>query len=119
MDTRFAANLPSPGMSTRNIFIIDRASVIDSITAQVVAASKAQIVVGDPLCQPVALRTDLLGGGRFIQATEARGGGHALSLCRHRQRSIEIAAEPEPARIGLSRQLTRRPDGKVRSPWRP
>ena len=47
------------------------------------------------------------------------GGGHALSLCRHRQRSIEIAAEPEPVRIGLSRQLTRRPDGEVRSLWQP
>ena len=37
----------------------------------------------------------------------------------HRQRSIEIAAEPEPAGIGLSRQLTRRPDGEVRSLWQP
>ena len=117
---RFAANLPSPGMSTRNIFIIDRASVIDSITAQVVAASKAQIV-GRRSTLPTSGAKDRSAWwrGRFIQATEARGGGHALSLCRHRQRSIEIAAEPEPARIGLSRQLTRRPDGEVRSLWRP
>jgi hypothetical protein len=58
-------------------------------------------------------------GERLVEATETRGGGHALSLRYGRQRSLEIAAEPEPVRIGLSRRLTRRPDGEVRSPWQP
>ena len=58
-------------------------------------------------------------GERLIQAIETRGGGRVLSLRHHRQRSIEIGAEPEAARIGLSRQLTRRPDGEVRSLWQP
>jgi hypothetical protein len=57
---------------------------------------------------------------RLIEATETRGGGHALSSLRHhRQRSVEVTAEPEPTRIGLSRQLTQRPDGEVRSLWQP
>jgi hypothetical protein len=40
-------------------------------------------------------------------------------LRHRRQRSSELGAEPEPSRIGLSRQLTRRPDGEVRSLWQP
>jgi hypothetical protein len=58
-------------------------------------------------------------GEGLIKATETRGGGHALSSRHRRQRSIEIAVEPEPLRIGLSRQLTRRADGEVRSLWQP
>jgi hypothetical protein len=42
-------------------------------------------------------------GERLVEAIETRGGGHALSLRHRRQRSFEIAAEPEPVRIGLSR----------------